>query len=249
MIITVRSFNAVGLVAFDSWLNNPSGGAPKNLLTDEAFTESISTEYQLELGRHFATSFDLGVYLSSEVFKEVADRFALLASHRMWSWISLAYMDSLLGRSGKKSGKPLDKAHYVDTPRYGYRLIARTAWDLVALHGEAARVAVGSMRSPWGEMAEQMTSRQEIYANRSFWPVAHCLYTTAEGATKSGATSQRSKKARRDPNSKAGLGGVRRLPFTFKQFDRTYNLRTMKPEAITALLPWEYEKWRGTSMS
>lgn len=95
-------------------------------------------------------------------------------------------------------------------------------------------------------MAEQMTSRQEIYANRSFWPVAHRLYASADGSVKTGATSQRDKKARRDPTSKAGLGGVRRLPLTFKQFDRTYDLRAMDPDAITALLPTEYDKWRAT---
>jgi len=197
--------------------------------------------YQLDLNRRFATSYEIGRYLSDEVFRGVSNRFALLTAQGMWSWLSLAYMDSLVGRT---SGKPLARAHYVDTIRLGYRLIVRTAWDLVSLHGEAAKVALGSTRSPWGEMAEQMTSRQEIYANRSFWPIANYLYSTTDGSVKIGATAQRNRNARRDPKSKAGLGGVRRLPFTFKQFDRTYNLRTMDTNSITALLPLEYEKWR-----
>jgi hypothetical protein len=242
MKTAVRSFNTAGRTAFEAWLNNPSGAAPKSLLTDETLTELLLPDYHVDLERRFTTSYALGVYLSSEVFTEIPYRFALLASHGMWSWISLAYIDSLL----KKSGQPLDKAHYIDTSRYSYRLIARTAWDLVALHGDAAKVALGSMRSPWGEMAEQMTSRQEIYANRSFWPVAHHLYASADGGVKRGATSQRNKKARRDPNSKSGLGGVRRLPFTFKQFDRTYNLRTMELGAIAELLPAEYARWLET---
>lgn len=225
-----------------AWLENPSGASPRQILNDEIFTEPLPDGYHLDPEAQFATSYDLGVYLSSQVFPVVPDSFALLNRHGMWAWISLAYMDSLLG---KKSGLPLDKPHYVNTHRLGYRLIARTAWDLVALHGEAARVALGSKLSPWGEMAEQMTSRQQIYANRSFWPVARRLYSLVDGTVKSGATSQRDKKARRDPKSKAGLGGVRRLPFAFRQFDRTFNLRMMDADAITALLPAEYEKWRS----
>lgn len=225
-----------------AWLGNPNGDAPRHILTDETFTDPLSDGYLLDLEVQFATSYELGSYLSSQVFPVVPDRFTLLNRHGMWAWISLAYMNSLIG---KKSGLPLDKAHYVNTHRLGYRLIARTAWDLVALHGEAARVALGSRLSPWGEMAEQMTSRQQIYANRSFWPVARRLYSLEDGTVKSGATSQRDKKARRDPKSKAGLGGVRRLPFAFRQFDRTFNLRTMDADAITALLPAEYEKWRS----
>jgi hypothetical protein len=243
MTIPVRSLNAAGISTLEGWLGNPSGACPRHILTDETFSEALSDGYQLDPEAQFATSYDLGVYLSSQVFRVVPDRFALLNRHGMWAWISLAYMTSLLGR---KSGQPLDNAHYVNTHRLGYRLIPRTAWDLVALHGEAAKVALGSNKSPWGEMAEQMTSRQQIYANRSFWPVARRLYSSADGTVKSGATSQRDKKARRDPKNKAGLGGVRRLPFAFKQFDRTFNLRTMGPDAITALLPAEYEKWRAT---
>ena len=93
-----------------------------------------------------------------------------------------------------------------------------------------------------------MTARQEIYAHRSFWPVASSLYAMPDGSVKAGATSQRTRDARRDPKSKAGLGGVRRLPFTFKQFERTYNLRQMTSEQIAELLPVEYQKWRTPAL-
>lgn len=241
MIVEARSLNADGVAAFGAWLDSPVSAIPKQMLADSTLAEVHSPEYRLELERRFATTYEMGRYLADEVFCGVSDRFALLNNHGLWAWISLAYMDSLV----KKSGQPLAKAHYLNTHRLGYRLIARTAWDLVSLHGDAAKVALGSTRSPWGEMAEQMTSRQEIYANRSFWPVASQLYVTSDGAVKVGATSQRNREARRDPKSKAGLGGVRRLPFAFKQFDRTYNLRVMESTAIAALLPMEYKKWRA----
>lgn len=248
MTTLVRSLNDAGLDKFAAWIENPAAPSPKALLEDDATTNIVNGGYHIDLTRQFATSYDLGQYLAKEVFVGQVDRFALLADKGMWAWLSLAFIDSLLKKGrGAGAGKPLAKPHYiVQSPRLAYRLIVRTAWDLVSLHGEAAKVALGSSKSPWGEMAEQMTARQEIYAHRSFWPVANALYTAPDGSVKKGATSQRSREARRDPKSKAGLGGVRRLPFTFKQFERTYNLRRMTGDEIAVLLPTEYQRWRGS---
>lgn len=242
----VRSLNEVGIAKFGAWLDNPVGSAPKELLADDSATDAVDAAYDIDLTMRFPTSYDLGSYLASGAFAGIIDRFALLSNHGMWAWLSLAFIDDLVRKGrGAGAGKPLAKPHYISqSPRLAYRLIVRTAWDLVSLHGEAAKVALGSSKSPWGEMAEQMTARQEIYAHRSFWPVANELYATSDGSVKRGATSQRSKEARRDPKSRAGLGGVRRLPFTFKQFERTYNLRQMTSAEIAGLLPVEYRKWQ-----
>jgi len=247
MTTHVRSLNDVGLAKFSAWLDNPTALPPKMILEDDSASEILEGSYLIDTSRRFQTSYEIGKYLSQEVFSGTVDRFALLSDHGLWAWLSLAFIDSLLKKgNGSGSGKPLAKPHYImQSPRLAYRLITRTSWDLVSLHGAAAKVALGSSKSPWGEMAEQLTARQEIYAHRSFWPVAHKLYAAQDGSVKRGATSQRSKEARRDPTSAAGLGGVRRLPFTFKQFERTYNLRRMTGEEITALLPTEYQRWRG----
>ncbi|TDK30716.1 hypothetical protein [Luteimonas terrae] len=246
MTIPVRSLNDVGLAKFSAWLDNPTTPAPKTLLEDDSASEFVDGGHLIDPSLQFQTSYEAGRYLSHEVFSGNPDRFSLLSNHGLWAWISLVLIDSLVKKgSGKDAGKPLAKPHYImDSPRLAYRLITRTAWDLVNLHGDAAKVALGSSRSPWGEMAEQMTARQEIYAHRSFWPVANALYAAPDGSVKKGVTSQRSRQARSDPKSKAGLGGIRRLPFTFKQFERTYNLRRMTGDEITSLLPPEYQRWR-----
>lgn len=245
----VKSLNGVGIAKFAAWLDNPVCDAPKELLKDDTVTDVVDGGYQIDISRQFSTSYELGEYLAHQVFVGMVDRFALLSNHGMWAWLSLAFVESLVKKSrGTGTGKPLAKPHYIiQSPRLAYRLITRTAWDLVSLHGEVAKVALGSSKSPWGEMAEQMTARQEIYAHRSFWPVANALYAMPDGAVKRGATSQRTKEARHDPKNRAGLGGIRRLPFTFKQFERTYNLRQMTIDQIAALLPNEYNKWRANS--
>lgn len=245
MKLQVRSLNEAGISEFSAWLHNPACDPPKKILTDITTSDVVDGEYRLDVSKTFANSYELGEYLAKHVFVSPVDRSALLSDKGMWAWLSLAFIESLI-RKGRRAGagKPLAAAHYlVQSPRLSYRLIVRTAWDLVSLHGTAAKIAIGSSKSPWGEMAEQMTSSQEIYAHKSFWPVANLLYATPDGLVKSGAASQRPREARLDPKSKLGLGCVRRLPLTFKQFERTYNLRGMTGEEIAALLPGEYSKW------
>lgn len=240
MKAVVRSFTSSGIQALSEWLQRPDEKIRASLLNDAQLSEAVPEGYVVDLDRKFATSYELGLYLSGEVFTDGPSRRGLLGRSGMWSWLSLAFIDSLASR---KDQRLLGAAHYIDTPKWWYRLIVRTAWDLVTLYGEAAKVALGSKRSPWGEMAEQMTATQEIYANRSFWPVAYRLYANVDGSVKRGATTQRPRKARKDPKNTSGLGGVRRLPTTYKQFDRTYNLRVMPPDQILELLPVEYHRW------
>ncbi|MGE8520603.1 MAG: hypothetical protein ACN6OK_10190 [Alcaligenes faecalis] len=244
----VQSLNAAGIEMFAAWLRDPKGAAPTEILDDQSYCEEIVQEFWVDTDRVFDTTFELGKYLHEEVFHDVTDPAGLELMTEMWAWISLALIASLLSRSSTRKNKPLDLPHYMELPgqlgrRVGYRLIARTAWKLVRLHGPFAEIALSSRKSPWGEMAEQMTSRQEIFAHPSFWAVAFRLYRGPKGELRRGATSQRPASARKDPKNNAGKGGVRRLPFTFRQFDRTYLTRAMSLEQMLEVLPKEYQRW------
>jgi hypothetical protein len=244
MNVSVRVLSASGMERFTAWLESPMGEAPTQLLLDPRFSEALGDDYPIDLDRTFATTYELGIYLHGDVFRSATEVYSLQTDKGMWAWISLALIKSLVSRTAKRNGLPLAFPHYVDAgPRLAYRLIARTAWNLIRLHGDAAKFAISSPTSPWGEMAEQMTSSQEVFVHPSVWPVAAHLYTDTNGKVRRGATSQRDKKAKRDPKSTAGLGAVRRLPRTFKQFDRTYNTREMTVGEITELLPTEYSRW------
>ena len=244
MKIKVQSLNTAGIEIFRSWLVSPIGNPPSHILDDSHYVDEIQQEYMIDTDLKFETAFELGKYLHEIVFPDVSDVASHSAANGMWTWVSLALIKSLLRRSGKLKDKPLDVPHYIQISQFlAYRLITRTSWKLVRLHGKLAEVAIGSKRSPWGEMAEQMTSRQEVFAHPSFWEVAMRLYRTSSGELRRGATSQRPKKAKKDPKIKLGLGSVRRLPMTFRQFDRTYNTRDMSINQMLQVLPREYAKW------
>lgn len=241
----VRSLNREGIAVFRGWLLQPTAEPPLAILDDPRFSEGIAHDFRIDGERQFDTTFDLGRYLHDEVIGPDADRLEVRALAGMWAWLSLAMIHNLLGRARKKKGLPLDPAHYIDAgTRLGYRLICRTAWELVRLHGDSARVAISSRKSPWGDIAEQMTSRQEIYMHPSFWAVSSRLYSSTDGSAKPGTTSQRSREDRRNPKSRIGLGGLRRLAMSFRQFERTYLVREMAVDQLLEILPAEYARWK-----
>ena len=158
-MLKVMSLNEGGISRFKIWLENPTDQPPLNLLINEQYCAPIVGEYFIDPDRRFSTTFELGKYLVEEVFTKVVDPVSHRSDVGMWVWISLALIPNLLARGTSKSGRPLDVPHYLelDGPvgqRLAYRLIARTAWELVRLHGVYAVVALGSKKSPWGEMAE-----------------------------------------------------------------------------------------------
>lgn len=244
MMCQVAALNQDGIGKFRGWLNSPVGAPPREILTDSKFRIELDGDYQIDLDRTFETTFELGRYLHEEVFGPDADRLVLRSRDDMWAWISLAMIDCLLRRGKGKAGLPLNEAHYINAgQRIGYRLIARTAWEVVNLHGWSARLSFSSPASPWGDIAEQMTSRQEIYMHPSFWRVAGALYLDVDGRVKRGASTIRNANHRKDPRSRVGLGGIRRLAVSFGQFERTYLLRAMTAEQIIDILPKEYAAW------
>lgn len=244
---SVRLLNELGCQKFASWLSDPSGDTPRDMLFDPAYSDFVDTEYPIDPDKKFETTFDIGYYLFNDVFGRSNDRFGIRSMNGMWAWISLAFVESLLTRRGKSKPRPLALPHYIDAgPRLSYRLIVRTAWELYLLHGDACRVALSSKASPWGEMPEQMTgATQEQFSHHAFWAVANHLYIDDGGSVKRGAASKRPKSARSNPRSEAGKGSVRRLATTMKQFERTYNTREMSIGNLLGVLPGEFKKWQS----
>ncbi|WP_262072044.1 hypothetical protein [Stenotrophomonas sp. Marseille-Q5258] len=247
-MIPVKALSEQGIERFRAWLSAPDGPAPFEILTDDAFCRDAPGEWLIDRSMRFSTTYELGAYLAETVFGPDIDRFAVRADKGLWAWISLALLPNLLKRGRGKDGKPFDLPHYLDIdPRLAYRLISRTAWELVHLHGSKARVALSSPRTAWGDVAEQVAGRQEVYAHPGFWTVAESLYLKPDGSPKAGVATIRSKEHRKDPKSKVGLGAARRLVTNFGQFERTYLLREMSAEEILAILPAEYGGWHSSA--
>lgn len=247
----VERLNEAGLTAFHEWLvGDDFSNPPKHLLVDTSFSEQIGHQFTVDTDRSFLTTYALGQYLNAEVFGDVVDTEELFSDAGMWAWLSLAFIGSLVRkRKGTKpAGSPLAVNHYMQAgtavnQRQNYRLICRTAWWIVRIHGSSAAIALSSPDSPWGEVAEQTIGRQHIASHKGFFAVAGRLYLAPDGSVKKGAAGQRTKAAKHNPKAKGGLGAMRRLALTLNQFGRTYNTRVIPPEKMISLLPKEYERW------
>lgn len=247
----VGRLNVAGLAEFHKWLiGDDFSSPPMQLLDDAVFSEGAEHLYIVDVSRTFETTYALGKYLHEEVFCESADAELVFGDVGMWAWLSLAFIGSLVSKKpGKKPvGSPLAVNHYMHLgntagQRQNYRLIVRTTWWMVRIHGSSAAIALSSPDSPWGEVAEQVIGRQQIASHRGFFALAEHLYLASDGSIKRGAAGKRSKEARHNPKAKGGLGAMRRLAMTLNQFGRTYNTRVISPVKMMGLLPKEYERW------
>lgn len=247
----VERLNVAGLAEFQNWIvGDDFSSPPMHLLSDPNFSESIGHSCVVDVSRTFETTYTLGKYLHKEVFCEVSDPELIFGDAGMWAWLSLAFIGCLVSKkAGKKPvGSPLAVNHYIQSAntvsqRQNYRLIVRTAWWIVRIHGGSAAIALSSPDSPWGEVAEQIIGRQQIASHKGFFALAERLYLAADGSIKKGAAGKRSKEARQNPGAKGGLGSMRRLALTLNQFGRTYNTRVIPPGKMIGLLPKEYERW------
>lgn len=236
-----RRLNADGIEAFIRWLENPVGMLPPaELMNGEVFTEEFA-DYDIDESREFLSRLEFGIYLN-ECFSGI-DFNALLSpdSDGFWAWLSVVYFQQL---SSKRIGRA---EHYVVVRKgsagsLAYRHAARTSYELVHIHGERAQICLRSPMHTFGDMTEQLASRQRIAHNRAFFTAANELYIR-DGKLRRGASSKPKKPKDRPPGDRTGLGSVRRLAIALQRLDLTYDTERMESEIIKKVLPKEFLKW------
>jgi hypothetical protein len=233
--------NEDGTTAFAKWLLNPISDSPQTeLLDSEAMTERFG-DYEIDQSREFSSRLEFGFYLN-EIFQG-ADFNDLMSpdSDSLWAWIAVVYFKQLSAKGIRRT------EHYVVTRKgsagsLAYRQAARTAYELVHIHGECAQICLKSPMHTFGDMTEQLASRQTIAHNRGFFHTAYELYIS-DGKLKRGASSKPKKPKDRKPGDRTGLGSVRRLAVALKRLDLTYDTEYMDAGQMKAVLPKEFLKW------
>jgi hypothetical protein len=139
--------------------------------------------------------------------------------------------------------------HYVVTRKgsagsLAYRQAARTSYELVHIHGDSAQICLRSPMHTFGDMTEQLASRQTIAHNRGFFQTAYELYFR-DGKLKRGAASKPKKPKERKPGDRTGLGSVRRLAIALQRLDLTYDTEDMDAALMKAVLPKEFARWQA----
>lgn len=193
---------------------------------------------EIDRTRQFGSRFEFGEYLVAQ-FAEV-DAHALLAQRNdgIWDWLTVAFFDQV----GRKVSKYW---HYTVTRRghsgsLAYRHLVRTAFEMYWRHRANSEVMLRVGMDTWGDLAEQLTSRQNVAYHRGYISTAQALYLR-DGHLVRGAASRVKPPSKRRPGDTRGRGGVGRLALAVRRLSRTFDTHSLDVAEMTSLLPVEFQ--------
>jgi hypothetical protein len=246
-MIKTKRLNEEGLALFLRWLEAPDGKLPpESLLTDDGLTE-LYGDHEVDPLLEFDSRYAFGVYLGQQLAAANFDELISPVCDGLWAWLALIYFRQLSEKGVRRS------EHYVVTRKgaagsLAYRHAARTSFELVHIHGQSARICLGAPMHTFGDLTEQLASRQTVAHNRGFFETAYELYVK-DGQLKRGASSKPKKPKERKPGDRTGFGSVRRLAVALTRLDLTYDTEEMGAEKMKAVLPREFAKWSVATRS
>src|SRR5262245_4390596 len=137
-MIPVRAFTEAGIAAFSSFLAAGAAGvSPEALVGDPNLSEPFH-DRSIDPEMKFSSRYDFGCYLQQVFAGLDAERLLAPESDGMWAWVNGLYFRQLAPISVRRS------EHYIPTRRGSagsiiHRNAARTAFELVVIHGENAQ--------------------------------------------------------------------------------------------------------------
>jgi hypothetical protein len=247
MNMDVRQLNADGLKLFRDWLVQGTGDdPPPELLSGEAVTEQC-LNLAVDPTKKFNSRFEFGGYLAQVFEKQELGLLMAPDFDGMWAWIAVAFFPQLR-KKNKKTGRFQGAEHFI-VEREGikgslaYRQGPRTAYELFAVHGDAAIICLAKPMDTFGDMAEQLASRIYLARNRGFMAAAAKLYVR-DGSVVRGASSYPVKPTKRKAGDKKGYGGLRRLEQRLSKLELTYDAGALTAGEIVGLLPREFDRFK-----
>jgi len=230
-----------GRELYRTWLaqRGPGEMPPAELLSSASATE-LAIDIEIDLTHVFENRYEFGKFISELLVYEDAKEMLSHKNDGMWDWLTIAYFSQF----GKKVSKPW---HYTVTRRghsgsLAYRHLARTAFEMYWRHREASLVMLHVDMSTWGDLAEQLTSRQNVAYHRGYIQAANALYL-AEGKLRRGSASRVRPIKKRKPGETIGKGGVARLALAVRRLCRTYDTHILGTAEMIDLLPKEFKNF------
>lgn len=228
----IRRLNNRGRDAFRSWLENHAEGAPPlELLDDPECSVPLHPSIPRPT-RIYERRYDLGADLVDLLGDVGLTRLQVDAD--LWDWLSLCLIDQICPAHSSGRRKLLKIAHYLLEPnnhRRCNRHLVRTAWNLVQVHGSVAQYLLANPLHEHSDVVEQMSAYQDVITCTPLIAAIGSLVWDEDNAKlKRGFAGRRA-------------GSARRVPVVAKQFQLTFDLDSMQPEQILALLPREFDRY------
>lgn len=237
----VRRLTEQGRRAYSDWLAiRCNGDAPPGELLDGDQQTEEAFDAEVDICKVFGSRYAFGAYIAG-IFPP-DDAMILLSQKNdgLWDWLTIVYFSQF----GRKTSKAW---HYTVTRKghsgsLAYRHLARTAFEMFWRHGESSRVMLEVDMSTWGDMSEQLTSRQNVAYHRGYIQAANALYML-NGKLRKGAASRVRPRTKRRSGETIGKGGVARLALAVRRLCRTYDTHILDVRELLGLLPKEFSSF------
>ncbi len=238
----IRKLTGQGTQAFREYWREVRAGAPTppplHLLEDPATSESLDVTISVE-PRHFGNRLEAAKYLRGLLAP--LPKASVEHDAGLWNWLSLFYFDALCPSRGSRGRKVKQIYHYIlpsiaesGHSWHYYRHLLAGPYRIYKLHGEQARILLCGELSEFGDLNEQLASRQEFITNPGIIQAVDLLYyDEGQGKPKRGSS----------PNSRKP-GTLRRFIDVIQQFDLTYDVYSLAGKQLIDLLPSEFDRWK-----
>ena len=235
----IRRLNEKGVLKFarDVWGQSPPGEPPMGILYDDDYSEVITFSNghtrQLDSDAVFTTGKEM-VELLDDVFGDKISWVEIVTDKGLMAWLALRFYHCLR-KGGPGNWKGAAMPRFIVGKKWGdeYRHLIAFRYSMWKQHGEHAMVILHGPANNWGEVPEQVLSVTHLANSTSVVGAVNLLYYDASKVSgiKTGAGGK-------------GPGSPRRFRDVQWQFESTYDLRSMSPEQIIALLPDEFNDYK-----
>ena len=161
---------------------------------------------------------------------------SLLNNTGLWCWLTYTYRKELFPRDSRGNWKAKETPRWFPSHpndwRKAQRHLIRMPVQLYAAFGSDADHLLCGKPSVVPEIREQLTSQQDMF-DRHFQRLARRLYfDSSRKVVKVGAGGK-------------GPGSARRLAQVRRQFDMTWDLGELSLDAVMAMLPSEFDRFKA----
>jgi len=234
--VIVRQFNPAGVRAFQSSLARcreaPQTPAPRHLLEDDAFTETVEPTITVQPKR-FRTRRDAAAYLSAALAPLGEPNIAGNAG--LWTWLTLFFFDEVC--PADQGGRHVKNDYYYlfepKNSRHSYRHLLFIAWYVLRVAPEHNRLFLDVSVSSLDEVTKVVMERLYLTRIPCLFEVLDRLYwDQSRGRVRSGIVTRETVKP----------GDLRhRLPTRVRQLEKTYDLFSLNANQLIELLGTEFQ--------